>query len=52
MPVLGCVTVNSEQEGINRSLDINYAGGTGHTAGIFAEDENIIEKFFHYIVNF
>ena len=45
MPVLGYVGVANEQEGINRALDINYAGGTGHTAGIFAEDDNIIEKF-------
>lgn len=45
MPVLGYVTVTSEQDGINRALDINYAGGTGHTAGIFADDDNIIEKY-------
>ena len=45
MPVLGCVTVTSDQEGISKALDINYAGGTGHTAGIFAEDEQVIEKF-------
>lgn len=45
MPVLGYVFVDSVDEGINRSLDINYAGGTGHTAGIFAEDENVIERF-------
>lgn len=45
MPVLGYVIADSEQEGINKALDINYAGGTGHTAGIFAEDESVIEKF-------
>ena len=45
MPVLGYVSVSSEQEGINRALDINYAGGTGHTAGIFSEDDNVVEKF-------
>jgi acetaldehyde dehydrogenase / alcohol dehydrogenase len=45
MPVLGYVSVETEQEGINRALDINYAGGTGHTAGIFANDDDIIEKF-------
>jgi acetaldehyde dehydrogenase/alcohol dehydrogenase len=45
MPVLGFVTVDSEQEGINRALDINYAGGTGHTAGIFADDDGVIERF-------
>ncbi len=45
MPVLGYVTVHSDQEGINRALDINYAGGTGHTAGIFADDESVIANF-------
>lgn len=45
MPVLGVVAVDSEQEGINRALDINYAGGTGHTAGIFSTDETVIEDY-------
>ncbi len=45
MPVLGYVAVDSIEDGINRSLDINYAGGTGHTAGIFANDEEAIERF-------
>ncbi len=45
MPVLGFVTVDTVQEGINRALDVNYAGGTGHTSGIFAEDEDVIEQF-------
>ena len=45
MPVLGYVTVDSVEEGINRALDVNYAGGTGHTAGIFADDDAVIEKF-------
>ncbi len=45
MPVLGCVTVSSDEEGIRRAMDINYAGGTGHTAGIFADDESIIERY-------
>src|SRR5262249_28975499 len=45
MPVLGFVAVDSIEDGINRSLDINYAGGTGHTAGIFANDEEAIERF-------
>jgi acetaldehyde dehydrogenase/alcohol dehydrogenase len=45
MPVLGYVVVDSVENGINRALDINYAGGTGHTAGIFSEDEDVIEKF-------
>ena len=45
MPVLGVVAVDSVDEGINRALDINYAGGTGHTSGIFATDEEVIEKY-------
>ncbi len=45
MPVLGVVAVTSVDEGINRALDINYAGGTGHTSGIFANDESVIEAF-------
>lgn len=45
MPVLGFVAVDSIEDGINRALDINYAGGTGHTAGIFASDDGAIERF-------
>ncbi|MBX9688722.1 MAG: bifunctional acetaldehyde-CoA/alcohol dehydrogenase [Candidatus Obscuribacterales bacterium] len=45
MPVLGVVAVDSVDEGINRALDINYAGGTGHTSGIFATDEAVIEEY-------
>ena len=45
MPVLGFVVTETVDEGINRALDVNYAGGTGHTAGIFSEDESVIERF-------
>jgi acetaldehyde dehydrogenase/alcohol dehydrogenase len=45
MPVLGYVITEGVEDGINRTLDINYAGGTGHTAGIFCEDEGVIERF-------
>ena len=45
MPLLGYVLVDSVNEGINRALDVNYAGGTGHTAGIFSEDESVVEQF-------
>lgn len=45
MPVLGFVIVDSVEEGINRALDINYAGGTGHTAGIYAEDDSVVERY-------
>jgi acetaldehyde dehydrogenase / alcohol dehydrogenase len=45
MPVLGYVIVDSVEDGFNRALDVNYAGGTGHTAGIFSEDEDVVERF-------
>ncbi|MBX9695551.1 MAG: iron-containing alcohol dehydrogenase, partial [Cyanobacteria bacterium] len=45
MPVLGVVAVDSVEDGINRALDINYAGGTGHTSGIFSTDEAVIEAY-------
>lgn len=45
MPVLGYVLVDSVDQGINRALDINYAGGTGHTAGVFSEDDAVAERF-------
>lgn len=45
MPVMGIVKVDSIEAGINRALDVNYAGGTGHTAGIFANDDQAIERF-------
>ncbi|HEY9786670.1 MAG TPA: bifunctional acetaldehyde-CoA/alcohol dehydrogenase, partial [Candidatus Obscuribacterales bacterium] len=45
MPVLGYVIADSVEEGINRALDVNYAGGTGHTAGVFSDDDSVIEQF-------
>jgi acetaldehyde dehydrogenase/alcohol dehydrogenase len=45
MPVLGVVKVDSIEDGINRALDVNYAGGTGHTSGIFANDDRVIERY-------
>ncbi len=45
MPVLGIVAVDSVDEGINRALDINYAGGTGHTSGIFCNEDDVIERY-------
>ncbi len=45
MPVMGIVKVDSIEEGINRALDVNYCGGTGHTSGIFATDDKAIERF-------
>lgn len=45
MPVLAVWKAESEADALNKCLQVNYNGGTGHTAGIFAEDENIISKF-------
>ncbi|MBX9695235.1 MAG: aldehyde dehydrogenase family protein, partial [Cyanobacteria bacterium] len=45
MPVLGYVFVDSVEEGLNKALDINYAGGTGHTAGVFSESDEVVERF-------
>ena len=45
MPVLGYVSADGLETGINRALDINYAGGTGHTSGIFAHDDQAIERY-------
>lgn len=45
MPVLGYVGVDCIEDGINRALDINYCGGTGHTAGVFANDDDVIGRF-------
>ena len=45
MPVLGYVAVDSVDEAINRALDVNYSGGTGHTSGIFCNDDDVIEKY-------
>ena len=45
MPVLAVCRADSETDALNKCLQVNYNGGTGHTAGIFAEDENIISKF-------
>lgn len=45
MPVLSYVEVDTVDDGINRALDINYGGGTGHTSGIFCNDDEVILKF-------
>lgn len=45
MPVLAILKAESEEDALNKCLLVNYNGGTGHTAGIFSEDENVILKF-------
>ena len=44
-PVLGVLPVKSVDDAINVCLDISYNGGLGHTASIFATDEDVVEKF-------
>ena len=45
MPVLSVLKANSEEDALNKCLLVNHSGGTGHTAGVFAKDENVIKKF-------
>ncbi len=45
MPVLAVMKADSQSDAINKCLLVNYGGGTGHTAGIFADDEKAISDF-------
>ncbi|MBI3590262.1 MAG: bifunctional acetaldehyde-CoA/alcohol dehydrogenase [Candidatus Melainabacteria bacterium] len=45
MPVLAVLRAESEGDALSKCLLVNHSGGTGHTAGIFAKDENVIAKF-------
>ncbi len=45
MPVLALVKANSESDALDKCLLVNFSGGTGHTAGIFASDKNVINEF-------
>ncbi|MCB1144276.1 MAG: bifunctional acetaldehyde-CoA/alcohol dehydrogenase [Leptospiraceae bacterium] len=44
-PVLSIYRAQSTREGINVALDVNYLGGTGHTASIFSTNEEVIREF-------
>lgn len=44
-PVLALYTVNDWQEGCQRCIQLLTLGGLGHTLGIHAEDQSIIEAF-------
>jgi acetaldehyde dehydrogenase/alcohol dehydrogenase len=44
-PVLGVLPVKSVDDAINVCLDVSYGGGLGHTASVFATDEDIVVKF-------
>lgn len=45
MPVLGVVKADSEGDALSKCLLVNHSGGTGHTAGIFANDEAVVSNF-------
>jgi acetaldehyde dehydrogenase/alcohol dehydrogenase len=45
MPVLAVMKADSPEDAINKCLLVNYGGGTGHTAGIFSNDEKVIATF-------
>lgn len=44
-PVLGLYRAQDPQDAINIALDINYYGGTGHTASVFSRNEEVIQEF-------
>lgn len=44
-PILGFFTVDNYDEVIKTCIDLNYLGGIGHTASIYANDENRIREF-------
>jgi acetaldehyde dehydrogenase/alcohol dehydrogenase len=44
-PVLAFYSSTSFDEAVNLCLDLNYYGGTGHTASIYSNDDAKIERF-------
>jgi len=44
-PVLSFYSCDSYQDAIKTCIDLNYLGGIGHTASIYANDENRIAEF-------
>ena len=44
-PVLAAYRARSVDEALKVCIDVNHAGGLGHTAVIFSRDEEIIRKF-------
>jgi acetaldehyde dehydrogenase / alcohol dehydrogenase len=44
-PVLSVYRAGSVEEALRVCLDVNYAGGIGHTAVIFSRNEEIIRRF-------
>ena len=44
-PVLAVYRANSVEEALKVCVDVNHAGGLGHTAVIFSKNEEIIRQF-------
>ena len=44
-PVLSVYRAKSVEEALKVCVDVNHAGGLGHTAVVFSRDEEIIRKF-------
>ena len=44
-PLLAVYRAKSTQEALKVCIDVNHAGGLGHTAVIFSRDDEIIRKF-------
>jgi acetaldehyde dehydrogenase/alcohol dehydrogenase len=44
-PVLAVYRAKTQEEALKICLDVNYAGGIGHTAVIFSNDDDLIQRF-------
>jgi acetaldehyde dehydrogenase / alcohol dehydrogenase len=44
-PVLAVYRAKSVEEALNVCVDVNHAGGLGHTAVIFSRDEEVVQRF-------
>jgi acetaldehyde dehydrogenase/alcohol dehydrogenase len=44
-PVLAACRVKSSDEALKTCIDVNHAGGLGHTAVIFSRNDEVIRKF-------
>ena len=44
-PVLAVYRANSVDEALKVCIDVNHAGGLGHTAVVFSRNEEVIQKF-------
>lgn len=44
-PILACYKVNDSNEGIKRAVEMINFGGSGHSAVIHSNDENVINEF-------